>query len=222
MDSRARDLLTEAVAKHGAEHLILDSRQCEGVLRDAFRDRHRRELSVILAAVRERVAADLRSSSGSPQALERQIVKLARRLRENQGLELWAARWAVEGWVVALGRMKSTHLSFEMSCPYCSKRLKVGTWVTGFAVKCPYCSEVIAVTSDRKAIKQTQSEAGATLIGAASGRYAGRIRIAGYVFATSLLALALICIAHYPVVGHTSSRVVSQVGLSLTTATNSR
>src|SRR5262245_39785865 len=76
-----------------------DQRRCESLLRDKC-GAYRREIFVLLSALRERVAVDLQASSrGTPPATV--LARLTQRLEDNLALTSPAARWAVESWALA-------------------------------------------------------------------------------------------------------------------------
>ncbi len=62
---------------------------------------YRKEINVLMAALQERILADLQSSQTSvPVAVL--IPRLIKRLHDEQGLDEQAARWSVESWALAL------------------------------------------------------------------------------------------------------------------------
>src|SRR5262245_34519059 len=100
MNPSVRDKLCRMVARFGA-NVIDDARRCEGLLKD-FCPHDKREVHVLLAAVREQVATDLIAFSFK-QKPAAAIGRLTKRLEDNLGLSGEAARWAVESWALALG-----------------------------------------------------------------------------------------------------------------------
>jgi len=87
-----RQKLCEIIARYGCS-VCDDPRRCEGLLRDLCAE-HRRELFVLVSALKEGVAADLLASTGSePQQVL--LARLTARLQENLALAEDAARWAV-------------------------------------------------------------------------------------------------------------------------------
>ncbi|HZN34666.1 MAG TPA: hypothetical protein VFB80_12650 [Pirellulaceae bacterium] len=103
-----RDKLCRMVARFGAA-VIDDARRCEALLKD-FCPEDRREVHVLMAAVREQVAADLVAPT-IKQKPAAAIGRLTKRLEENLGLSAEAARWAVESWALALGVVKPQQLA---------------------------------------------------------------------------------------------------------------
>ena len=99
MNDLVRQRLAEIIAKHG--HSLVDNAQrCEALLRD-YCGQHKREINVLIGALKERVAADLMTSSAALPA-EFLLARLARRLQDNLGFSEEASRWAVESWALAL------------------------------------------------------------------------------------------------------------------------
>ena len=100
--TEARDKLGEILTHYGRA-VLDDPRRCEALLRDLLPD-HRREIHLLVSALRERVPADLlASNNGVPQSLL--LDQLAQRLHDHLGLAPAFAQWAVETWAVALGVM---------------------------------------------------------------------------------------------------------------------
>jgi len=100
MLSQPRQILASLIAEYGSA-LCRDVRRCEALLRDHC-GQNRREVNVLLAAVRARVGADLLAGrSTAPRAAL--LARLTRRLCDDFGLTEEAARWAVESWAIALG-----------------------------------------------------------------------------------------------------------------------
>jgi hypothetical protein len=99
MDDFPRQALRELVATHGPA-LAADARRCEGLLRD-FAGQHRREIFVLVNAIKEGVPADLAHPPAAlpPGALAAQ---LSLRLQDHLGLTEEAAWWAVQTWALAL------------------------------------------------------------------------------------------------------------------------
>ncbi len=98
MDDGPRQKLREMVAYDRS--VVEDSRRCRALLLDLCGDR-RREIRVLVLAVEERVAADLRDRSVQVPAAVL-VPQLTRRLVDDCGLTDDVARWAVESWALAL------------------------------------------------------------------------------------------------------------------------
>ena len=104
MNDLPRQKLCEIINRYG--HSLCDEPlRLEGLLRD-FCGQYRREISVIVGALRERVAADLLSSQHTI-PLEILFTRLTNRLQDNLGLAENVAQWAVESWALALGVISS-------------------------------------------------------------------------------------------------------------------
>lgn len=98
MNNLPRQKLCEIVTQR---NVLDDPRLCEALLRDLCGE-HKREIFVLVAAQKERVAADLLApQAGVPR--EVLLTRLTRRLQDNLALTEDAAQWAVESWALALG-----------------------------------------------------------------------------------------------------------------------
>jgi len=100
MNDLPRQKLCQIVAIYG-DALYEDDRRTEGLLRD-FCGEYKREIHVLVSAVKEKVATDLLSSQHSL-PVEVLLPRLTRRLMENRAIAEPAAQWAVETWALALG-----------------------------------------------------------------------------------------------------------------------
>lgn len=105
-----RQKLCEIVARYGRD-ICDDPRRCEGLLRDLCGG-HRREIHVLMSALKERVATDLLNASASLPS-EQLLSLLTRRLQDNLALEKDSARWAVETWGLALGKVSSADVESD-------------------------------------------------------------------------------------------------------------
>lgn len=101
MDDLARQKLCEIVARHGVP--LTDPRRCESLLKD-YCGQLRREIFVLVCAVREQVVVDL---YGAQESVPRELLHtlLTKRLQQNLALTEEAARWAVESWALALAQL---------------------------------------------------------------------------------------------------------------------
>jgi parallel beta-helix repeat protein len=108
MNELPRRKLLEIVAKDGRS-IIENPRRLEGLLRD-YCGEYRREISVLVMAVREHAVSDMLAASGS---LPRKVLlaRLAQRLCDNLALSAEAALWSVESWALALGIISEAELS---------------------------------------------------------------------------------------------------------------
>ncbi len=100
MNNAPRQVLRRIIAKYGND-LCGNARRCEGLLKDLCGE-YRREISVLINAIEERIPLDL-LAAGSSVPRDLLLSKLAKRLEDNLGLTLEAAHWAVNSWAVALG-----------------------------------------------------------------------------------------------------------------------
>jgi hypothetical protein len=100
MDNIPRQKLREIILQYGRS-LCDDPKRCEAFLQD-FCGQYRKEVSVLIIALKERIPANLLASPNSipPVVL---LARLTKRLQENVSLTEDAARWAVESWGLALG-----------------------------------------------------------------------------------------------------------------------
>jgi parallel beta-helix repeat protein len=107
MNNLPRQKLLEIIARRGAS-ITNDYRRCEGLLRD-YCSSYRREVAVLVSALKERVAKDLLASD---KKLPHEVVlaKLAKRLQDNLAMEETAARWAVNSWGLALGFLSNAEI----------------------------------------------------------------------------------------------------------------
>ena len=107
MNNLVRQTLSEIIDKYGRS-LADDPRRCEALLRDLC-GQYKKEINVLVAALKQRVAADLlASSTAMPGDILR--ARLMKRLHDNLGLSEEASRWAVESWAVALGTASITEM----------------------------------------------------------------------------------------------------------------
>jgi hypothetical protein len=95
-----RQTLVELVAREGRV-VSDDPRRCIALLRDLCPG-HKREISVLSAALDDGLVAGLPTSVGSA-PVDLTIKRLAQRLVEDRGLGEGPAVWAVESWAIALG-----------------------------------------------------------------------------------------------------------------------
>ncbi len=91
----------QAVTDRFGRDVVSDAKLCGALLRDLCGE-HKREISVLVAAVEERVPNDLQSSQANT-PLDVLLARLIRRLVDDRALAEDAARWAVESWALALG-----------------------------------------------------------------------------------------------------------------------
>ena len=100
MNDEPRHKLRELLIEHGRT-LCADPRRCEALLKD-YCGTSKREIFVLIAALKNRVADDLlKSSADMPQAMV--MARLQQLLEDKFAMTSEAALWAVESWVYALG-----------------------------------------------------------------------------------------------------------------------
>ncbi|MBA3321712.1 MAG: hypothetical protein H0T45_09760, partial [Pyrinomonadaceae bacterium] len=100
MNDVPRQTLRELIDKYGPD-LCSDAGRCGGLLRDLC-GAHRREINILIGALKERVPLDLLAArSAMPRALL--LSQLAKRLEDQLAFTEEAARWAVDSWALALG-----------------------------------------------------------------------------------------------------------------------
>ncbi|HEX5731985.1 MAG TPA: right-handed parallel beta-helix repeat-containing protein [Blastocatellia bacterium] len=110
MNIAVRQSLVRIITEHGRS-VVDDPRKCEALLRD-YCGQYKREINVLVAALKERVALDLTTDSAAlpPKVL---MARLARRLQDNLGFSEAASKWAVESWALALGVTTTAELEEE-------------------------------------------------------------------------------------------------------------
>lgn len=102
-----RRVLAEIISKYGTD-ICSTPTQVEALLRDLCGE-YRREINLLMSALKDKVSADLQSASVTPPELL--IGRLTTRLRDNHSLTEEAARWSVESWALALGRVTRDQLT---------------------------------------------------------------------------------------------------------------
>lgn len=99
MNNLPRELLKDLINR---DRLIYnDPKRCEAILLDLC-GQYRKEINVIVGAIKERIPTDLLNSQSSipPELLS---ARLTKRLEDNLCMNQAAAQWAVESWEFALG-----------------------------------------------------------------------------------------------------------------------
>lgn len=99
MDNQARQQLIDILSREGRA-LARDAQRCESLLQQNC-SQCRREINLIIGAIREQIPAELEAARDTvpPTLLYDQ---LASRLETNLGVTPDAARWSVETWAIAL------------------------------------------------------------------------------------------------------------------------
>lgn len=100
MNDLPREKLREILLRYG-QSLYTEPVRLEGLLRDLC-GQHRKEIAVLVAAMEERVPAELMGSQNTT-PVEILLTRLTRRLQDNRGLATQSAQWAVDSWALALG-----------------------------------------------------------------------------------------------------------------------
>jgi len=99
MNNLPRQKLIEILRREGLS-LCDEPLRLRGLLMD-FCGQYRKEINVLMAALQERIPADLQSSQTSVPVVVL-IPRLIKRLHDEQGLDEQVARWSVESWALAL------------------------------------------------------------------------------------------------------------------------
>ena len=108
MNEQPRQKLREIVTRHG-HAVVEDARRCEGLLRD-HSGQHRREVSVLVSALEERVPQDLLAPAAAAAPRTVLLKRLARRLSDNRAISESVAAWSVNSWALALGLLSGDEL----------------------------------------------------------------------------------------------------------------
>lgn len=99
MHDAPRQKLRELIVEYGRS-LCEDPRRCEALLKD-YCGQHKREIFVLVSALKNRVAEDLiKTSTNVPQSLL--FARLHKRLEDELAMTPEAAHWVVETWALAL------------------------------------------------------------------------------------------------------------------------
>jgi hypothetical protein len=104
MNDEPRQKLHELIVDYGRS-LCNDPNRCEALLKDHC-GVHKREIFVLVSALKKKVPDDLlKSSAGVPQEIV--IGRLCKRLEDELAFTSEASHWAVESWAMALGLISS-------------------------------------------------------------------------------------------------------------------
>lgn len=114
MSDVPRETLKHIHEQYG-DDVCRDVRRCEGLLRDLCGE-YRREIFVLISALQEGVADDLRTMTANL-SLGVVIPRLAAELHETTALSEEAARWAVSVWAEALGLTSGTTVQPPATSP---------------------------------------------------------------------------------------------------------
>ncbi len=110
MNNIPRQQLKELLEKYG--HGLCDEpNKLEAMLRDLC-PQYKREINLIISALKEKVAADfITSSNATPKEIL--VNRFAQRLYDNLGIATEFAEWAVESWALALGVIPNTKAQIQ-------------------------------------------------------------------------------------------------------------
>ena len=118
MPNRPRDVLCRLIGER--PELVEEPAKVRGLLRDCC-GTFKKEISVLVVAQEDRVATDLITSSrAQPKAML--LSRLAQRLQTDHGIDEEAARWAVESWALALGKIEPSELISVETIPAAPRR----------------------------------------------------------------------------------------------------
>lgn len=109
MNSLPRQKLCELVARYGVG-LCDDAPRCVSLLLESCPGEDR-AIHVLTSALKERVAIDLRDAPASV-PVKLTLSKLMKRLEVDQHLSSEVARWVVESWALALGKISEADLAW--------------------------------------------------------------------------------------------------------------
>jgi|GEM_PF-5530233 len=101
MDDLPRQTLCNIIKQYGTS-ICDDARRCEGILRDLCGS-HKREIHLLISALRERVPSELLRSTNANVSTEITMARLAKHLHDDLAITLEASKWVIESWALALG-----------------------------------------------------------------------------------------------------------------------
>jgi formylglycine-generating enzyme required for sulfatase activity len=104
MTDKPRQTLRKIIVQYGTS-ICEDHRKVEGLLRD-YCPEYKREINVLVLALKERVADDLIAQTNKG-PIDVVILNLTQRIHDNHAIENDFASWAVESWAIALGVISS-------------------------------------------------------------------------------------------------------------------
>jgi uncharacterized RDD family membrane protein YckC len=100
MNNLPREKLKDIITQYGRS-LADDPQRCEALLRDYY-GQYRKEINVLISAMKEGIPTDLIDSQNSTPS-ELLLARLTKKLEAHLGLSQESAKWAVESWGLALG-----------------------------------------------------------------------------------------------------------------------
>jgi hypothetical protein len=101
MNNLPRQKLCELIIQYGRS-LCDNPQRCEAFLRD-YCGQYKREIFLLVSALKQGVAKDLLNSSNVP--IELLLGRLIKQIQKDLGLTEESARYAVESWAQALGKL---------------------------------------------------------------------------------------------------------------------
>ncbi len=101
MNNEVRDKLKELVATYGSDEISTNMKRTEGFLRD-YCGNHKLEITVLISTMKHKIPEEINAKDDSINQLK--ISRFVKRIQDNEGTVEEYAKWAVESWVVALGK----------------------------------------------------------------------------------------------------------------------
>ena len=112
MNDLPRQKLQFILSQYGRS-ICDEPKRCEGMLKDLCNGECKREITVLIGALRENVAKELLAQSATL-PIEAIAPKLTRRLYDDLGIAEEFAQWAVETWALALGLLAAPLPTFTL------------------------------------------------------------------------------------------------------------
>ncbi|MCP4347149.1 MAG: DUF1566 domain-containing protein [Desulfobacterales bacterium] len=100
MNDIPRQKLQYIITQYGRA-ICDEPKRCEALLRDLCPE-YKREINLLIIALKEKVAADLMTASDT-MPKEVQLARFTKRLYDNLGIAEEFAQWTVDSWALALG-----------------------------------------------------------------------------------------------------------------------
>ena len=158
MHDLPRQKLSELLTNHGLD-LCDDSKKLEGLLKDSLRNEHKRETFVLISALREGVAHELRGSTSGMPSVALTVI-LTRQLCDNLALDEAAARWSVESWALALGIVISQPKTVPITTVTRMKATGAAPTLSAVQVRAIYEKSItLADTSRAEAVQAAKDDA---------------------------------------------------------------
>ena len=112
MNDLPRQKLQFILSQYGRS-ICDEPKRCEGMLKDLCNGECKREITVLIGALRENVAKELLAQSATL-PIEAIAPKLTQRLYDDLGIAEEFAQWAVETWALALGLLAAPLPTFTL------------------------------------------------------------------------------------------------------------